>query len=84
VTSHAAESCGELAVTRVGLIADGKGDQHPEVLGVDALLAQCGDKTPSPDVCLRLKRELVETEAGGYGPNHPRMRSLRAKLALCP
>jgi hypothetical protein len=82
--SHAAESCGELAMTRVGLIEEGRGENHPEVVGVDALLAKCTDKTPSPDTCQRVTNELTETTARGYGTNHPKVRSLRARQALCP
>ena len=68
----------------VSLVASGLGEKHPELVGVDALLAQCADTTPSPDACRRLTNELVESTARGYGANHPRMRSLRAKQALCP
>ena len=81
--SHAAESCGELAMTRAGLTEEGKGEKHPEVVGVDALLAQCTDKTPSPEECRRVSNELTESTARGYGSAHPKVRSLRAKQTLC-
>jgi hypothetical protein len=83
-TSHAADACGEYAMTRAGLIAEGEGEKHPKVVGVDAVLAQCEDKTPSPDACRRVTNELMEITAAGYGPNHPRVRSLRAQQSLCP
>lgn len=84
VTVPTTGECGELAMKRVGLIEEGLGGQHPNVVSVDTLLAQCADKTPSPEACLRVAKELTETTAGGYGPNHPKVRSLTAQQALCP
>ena len=82
--SHAAESCGELAMTRAGLLAGGKGPTNPEVRGVDALLAKCSDPTPSADVCRRVDNELTELVGRGtYGPNHPAILALQAKKNLC-
>lgn len=82
--SHASEPCGELVLTRAGLVAGGKGEAHPEVTGVDALLARCADKTPSRESCEHADREKTEAVGRGvYGENHPRMRALEAKLRVC-
>lgn len=83
-TSHAGEPCGELAMTRAGMTAAGLGENHPKVVGVDALLAQCADKTPSSESCRRVANELIESTARGLGENHPKIRALRAKKGLCP
>lgn len=83
-TAHTAKSCGEIAMTRAGVIETGLGANHPEVVRLDALLAQCADKTPSPDECRHVMSELTEVTTRGYGPNHPTTRALRAKLELCP
>lgn len=82
--SHAKESCGELAMTRAALIEKGQGEKHPELVSVEALLAQCTEKTPSTEECRRVSNELIEATSRGYGTNHPTVRSLRAKQALCP
>lgn len=71
-------------MTRVALVEEGRGVNHPEVIGVEALLAKCEDKTPSPDACRLVTNQLTESLSTGYGPNHPKVRALRAKQTLCP
>lgn len=81
--SHASEPCGELVMTRARLVAIGRGENHPELKGVDALLAECPDKTPSPAACERARRVKIELVASGRGPAHPDVQAADAQAALC-
>jgi len=77
-------TCGQLRLHRESLRAHGKGDRHPDVLAVEAKLAECKDSTPTPAECSAVRAELVELEKGGYGPMHPDVRAKRAELSVCP
>lgn len=81
--SHVDESCGELAMTREGLLAEGKGPSHPEVKGVEALLERCADKAPTATECERVRRLRVEALATGKGDAHPYVVNLAARERLC-
>jgi hypothetical protein len=77
-------TCGQLRLHREALRAYGKGDRHPDVLAVEAKLAECKDSTPTPAECSAVRAELVELEKGGHGPMHPDVRAKRAELSVCP
>jgi hypothetical protein len=86
-------------MTRAGLLARGFGERHPEVLSVDALLAECPSKDgsslaqpergqnknapPSAASCKRVNDELIEKRQL-YGEGHPIIVSLRTMRDLCP
>jgi len=79
----ASRTCGQLRLHRASLRAYGKGDHHPEVLAVEAQLAECKDSTPTPAECLAVRTELAELEKS-RGPMHPDVRAKRAELDVCP
>jgi hypothetical protein len=79
-----ARTCGQLRLDRESLRAHGKGDRHPDVLAVEAKLAECKDSAPTQADCVGIRAELTELKNRGYGPMHPEVRATQAELDLCP
>lgn len=83
----ASESCDELTVDEFGLRAAHKGERHPRVVAVRAALAKrCSNATGATleAACLHARETRAQLLARGYGPAHPDVRAIDAKLALCP
>jgi hypothetical protein len=74
--------CGELALYRAELVAEGKGERHPDVIATDARLGACTDKRPSAEACQAAQRRLEELRAT-RGERHPDVIVARAKIELC-
>lgn len=75
--------CGELALQRVELVAEGKGEAHPMRVAVERELAACSEPRPSDTACARVIQHLHEQERAGLGPRHPEIVTLNAKRELC-
>jgi hypothetical protein len=80
----ASRTCGQLRLDRESLRARGKGDRHPDVVAVEARLAECKDSAPSRADCDAARADLAELQKRGYGPMHPDVRAKQAEVALCP
>lgn len=80
-------SCGDLLLEMAGLSASGMGAGHPRVLRVgEAIGARCSDETETPSLekaCTHAREELHRAQTT-IGEAHPRARTLKAQIDLCP
>lgn len=77
-----AMDCGDLALYRAKLGAEGKGERHPDMLATNARLNACTDQRPSTAACQAAQRHLEELLAT-RGERHPDVIVARAQVDLC-